>query len=154
MPLTIEALSPRDLQAVALLGASHALMRRLFAPGDNHFLDIDALCAPGITLFAAREAGQALGCVALRRGPASAEVKSFFVDPQARGRGVGQTLLAHLETAARAEGITLLQLETGVGLDAAARLYRAAGFMPCGPFGAYRDSAASLFFEKPLDQSL
>nr|WP_146584942.1 GNAT family N-acetyltransferase [Puniceibacterium confluentis] len=153
MAVTIKPASPRDPQAEALLLKSHALMRSLYAPEDSHFLDVDALCAPDITLFLAAEDGQALGCIALRTGERCAEVKSFFVDPAARGRGIGQALLDHLFAVACAGGVQVLRLETGVGLDAAARLYRANGFVPSGPFGQYAASAASLFFEKSLVQS-
>ncbi|SNR66245.1 GNAT family N-acetyltransferase [Puniceibacterium sediminis] len=152
MSVTIETVSPRDPQAVGLLEQSHALMRKMFAPEDNHFLGLDALCVPAISLYLAAYGGQAVGCVALMRAEGYGEVKSFFVDPGARGRGVGQALLAHLEGVARGEGLTWLRLETGTGLDAAARLYRSRGFLPSGPFGAYEESPASLFFEKSLDQ--
>ncbi len=154
MTITISPVSPRDPQATALLEQSHALMRSLFAPEDSHFLDIDGLCVPQITLFLALQAGQARGCVALRRQDGWAEVKSFFVEPMARGLGIGGALLDHVEAVARAEGLSALRLETGVGLDFAARLYRAHGFRQRGPFEPYAESAASLFFEKPLTQSL
>lgn len=153
MSVTMEDVFPHDPRAVGLLEQSHALMRKLFAPEDNHFLGIDALCVPEITLFLATEGNQAVGCVALKRAEAYGEVKSFFVDPGARGRGVGQALLAHIEDVARGAGFAWLRLETGTGLDAAARLYRSCGFVACGPFGAYEESRASLFFEKRLDQA-
>ena len=154
MTVTISPVSPRDPRATALLEQSHALMRSLFAAEESHFLDIDALCAPQITLFLATRGGRARGCVALRRDDGWGEVKSFFVEPIARGQGVGGALLDHVESVARAEGLAVLKLETGVGLDPAARLYRAQGFRPRGPFGTYTESRASLFFEKSLVQSL
>ncbi|MGY9049486.1 hypothetical protein P775_03360 [Puniceibacterium antarcticum] len=152
MPVTIDAVSARDPRAVALLEQSHALMRALFAPEDNHFLEIDALCMPGISFYLATDGGRGLGCVALRRMDGDGEVKSFFVDPDARGLGVGRALLAHLEGVARAEGLGWLRLETGPSLDAAARLYQSQGFVPRGPFADYKESPASLFFEKPVSQ--
>ncbi|MFZ5964085.1 GNAT family N-acetyltransferase [Thalassococcus sp. BH17M4-6] len=150
MPVTITPASPRDPGVTRLLRQSHALMLSMYDPGACHFLDIDALCAPGITLYAAEVDGRTVGCVALKRGPEYGEVKSFFVDPDARGLGVGRALIAHLEAEARAEGLTLLRLETGVGLDAAQTLYRSFGYAQTGPFGAYEASPVSLFYEKRL----
>jgi hypothetical protein len=43
-----------------------------------------------------------------------------------------------------------LRLETGARQPAALSLYRAAGFQPRGPFGAYAENGTSLFFEKIL----
>lgn len=150
MTITIIPVSPRDIRAAALLRAGYALMQQMFGPEDNLSLDVDALCAPSITVFAAQRAGDLLGCIALKRADRYGEIKSFFVSPEARGLGVGRLLLQHLVSCARAEGLGLLRLETGVGLDAAQALYRAEGFVPCGPFGAYADTGASLFYERPL----
>lgn len=152
MSLTISEVSPRDPRAKALLRGSYALMQRIFGPEDNLALDIEGLCAPQITLWLAQRDGTSLGCVALRRAAAYGEVKSFYVTPEARGQGVGSVLLAHLERAARAEGLPCLRLETGAGLEAAQRLYEAAGYRACGPFGGYADTGVSLFFEKPLSR--
>ena len=150
MSIPVQTLSPRSPEARALLAQSHAFLRTVFAPEDILALDIEGLCAPGITLYGAWQGGALAGCVALRRAEGYGEVKSFFVTPAARGQGVGRQLLAHVEAVARAEGLAVLRLETGAGLDAAQALYRAAGYVPCGPFGDYGASKVSLYFEKPL----
>ena len=95
MPLAIHPVSPRDPRAMALLSESHALMNALFPAEENHYLDIDALCDEGITLFGAEESGELLGCAALARRDGYGEVKSMFVAPEARGIGVARRLLAH-----------------------------------------------------------
>jgi putative acetyltransferase len=51
---------------------------------------------------------------------------------------------------AAAEGAAVLRLETGAGSHAALALYRAAGFVERGPFGAYRPDPLSVFMEKPI----
>jgi putative acetyltransferase len=48
------------------------------------------------------------------------------------------------------EGLATLRLETGVKQQPAIRLYEAAGFRRCGPFGSYRDDPLSIFMEKLL----
>lgn len=150
VPLTIRTVSPRDPRAVALLGESHALMDSLFPPEDNAYLDIDALCADGITFYGAEEGGELLGCAALARRDGYGEVKSMFVAPVARGIGVARRLLAHVEAQAQAEGLPLLRLETGEKLAAAISLYEGHGYIRRPPFGAYESNDSSLFYEKSV----
>lgn len=150
MTLTITPVSPHVPDVARLLADSHALMAQMFAPDENHVLDPDALAQPGVTLFAAQADGAVLGCVALKRCAGYGEVKSLFVAAEARGLGIADRLMAHLETIAAQEGILLLRLETGDTLLAALRLYEARGFARCGPFGGYPDLGASVFLEKRL----
>lgn len=141
---------PREPGALALLQASHALMESLFPPEDNHYLSVDALLVPEISFFVAEEGGEILGTIALARKDGYGEVKSMFVSPAARGRGVARALLAHLESVARGMGLPLLRLETGNLLEAAMALYTAQGFRQCGAFGDYAVNGTSVFMEKPL----
>ena len=88
---------PRDPQATALLQQSHALMQSLFAPEENHFLSIDALCADTIHFFTAREGDTILGTGALKVHDSYGEIKSMFVAEAARGKGVGDALMRQIE---------------------------------------------------------
>ncbi|MDA5095429.1 GNAT family N-acetyltransferase [Aliiroseovarius sp. KMU-50] len=150
--MTIEIIpgDPRHPDATALLKASHALMEELFPPEDNFFLDIDDLCVPEISFFVAHEGDRILGTAAIADKGDYGEVKSMFVSPDARGKGVGEALLAQIEATARAVGHDALKLETGNVLHAAHRLYQRAGFTLCGPFGDYPEAASSIFMEKAL----
>ena len=141
---------PREGQARALVEASHALMQSLYPAEANHYLDLEALAAPDVWFYLATSEDRALGCCALAVKDGYGEVKSLFVDPAARGAGLGRALLAEIEAVARAEGLEWLRLETGTGLDAAHGLYRAHGFRECGAFGAYEAGPFSVFFEKRL----
>ena len=60
--------------------------------------------------------------------------------------------LTHVETAARAAGVTRLSLETGVQptFIAARALYERAGYSVCGPFEGYWNDPNSLFMTKSL----
>ncbi len=146
----IRRCNPRDPGASRLLRASHGLMDELFPAESGYYLSIDGLCMPGIHFFVAERGGRSLGCVALAERKGYAEVKSMFVDPDARGMGIGERMLEHVVYAARERGFTLLRLETGTGLDAAHRLYRRHGFAVCGRFGEYPESPHSVFMEKAL----
>lgn len=141
---------PRDPQATALLKQSHALMEALFPAEDNFYLDIDDLCADHIHFYTARDGDTLLGTGAVALTTSHAEVKSMFTAEAARGRGVGAALLRQIEDTARAEGATLLRLETGNTLHAAHRLYARHGFTACDPFPPYEAAASSIFMEKPL----
>ncbi len=141
---------PRSEEGRALLGASHALLTSLYPPEDNYFLSVEELAAPHIDFWIAEEDGRGLGCVALARFDGYGEVKSMFVDPTARGKGVGAALMAALEARAREAGLPVLRLETGDTLDSAHRLYRRHGFSTCGPFGDYAEGPHSVFMEKRL----
>jgi len=151
MSISVQPGDPRHPDAMALLHQSHALMESLFPPEDNHFLDIDALCAPEISFYVAMLNGKILGTAALANKGAYGEVKSMFVAPDTRGLGVGAHLLAHLESEARARALPALKLETGNLLTEAHRLYARAGFALCAPFGDYVENSSSLFMEKQLN---
>ena len=148
--VTVERGDPRDRATTALLEASHALMQSLFPTESNHYLPIDALCTNDIRFFVAKVDGAILGCGAVALKDGYGEVKSMFVDPGARGSGLGLKLLTRLEEEARVEGLPLLRLETGDKLHTAHKMYEAFGFVRCGAFGDYPDDPVSLFMEKLL----
>lgn len=151
MSITIQPGDPHDPQATALLEASHALMTKLFAADECHFLEIDQLCTPEIRFFVAREGDRTLGCAALANKGAYGEIKSMFVSPKARGKGVADLLMSRLDAEALEQGLSEMKLETGDTLDAAIRLYQRHGFTICEPFGDYELNNASVFMEKSLE---
>ena len=148
--ITVTRGDPRDPEAKALLDQSHALMQELFDPEDNHYLDVDALCLPDIHFFVARAFGKILGCAALANRGDYGEIKSMFVDPDARGTGLADALMQALIQDAKDQNLKEMKLESGYLLKAAHRLYTRHGFEECGPFGDYEDSDASLFMTKVL----
>ena len=150
MPLTIEYADPKHPEIIALLQQSHALMLSLYSAEENHFLSVDALCAPHIRFFGARLDGCFVGCGALALMDGYGELKSMFTDPSARGQGVAKSILAAIEREAKFNGFDRIALETGWLLKEAVALYRRLGFRECGPFGDYSDNPASLFMVKDL----
>ena len=68
--------------------------------------------------------------------PHRADVAKMLVRRSARGRGVGAALLRAVEEAARADGRTLLVLDTVPG-TAAERLYARGGWTPVGVIPGY-----------------
>jgi len=150
MPLTIEYADPKHPEIISLLQQSHALMLSLYSAEENHFLSVDALCAPHIRFFGARLDGRFVGCGALALMDGYGELKSMFTDPSARGQGVAKSILAAIEREAQLHGLDRIALETGWLLKEAVALYLRLGFRECGPFGDYPDKLASLFMVKDL----
>lgn len=149
--IIVEASDPLAPGPSRLLQASHDLMNTLYPADACHYLDFNALKADNIRFFAARDGENVIGTGALALKDGYGEVKSMFTDPDARGKGAADAILRQIEDAAREEGLPLLLLETGDGLDAAHRLYARHGFALCGPFGDYEESPHSIFMEKRID---
>lgn len=150
MTIAVVPGDPRDPAATALLKASHALMESLFPSESNHYLGVEALLAPEIRFYVAYDGDRVVGTGALAVKEGYGELKSMFVDPDARGMGVGEALVTQLIVRAKLERLPMLKLETGSLLHAAHRMYERAGFTRCGPFGGYEDIEYSIFMEKAL----
>ena len=148
--LIVALANPMDEGPAALLAEAQALQAATYAPEHNHALPTEALTADNIRFFAARENGEVIGVGALAIQDGYGEVKSMFTAASARGKGVGAALMRALEDAARDEGLSVLNLETGEELAAAVSLYERAGFTRTGPFGDYADDGVSVFMTKNL----
>jgi putative acetyltransferase len=151
MAVIIQIEDPDQPALRAMLADGDALYGALYPAEENHLLDIAALRLPSVAFHVARIASRIAGFGAVVAQPDGwAEIKRMYVDPALRGQGVGRLLLEALEGHARQAGISVLRLETGIKQPAALSLYRAAGFMPRGPFGVYVANGSSLFLEKTL----
>jgi putative acetyltransferase len=140
---------PAGPEIAALLGRSDAYSASLYPPESRHQADVCSLKAANVRFFVARSAGTAVGCGALVIGTdKSAELKRMFVDPAARGQGIGRAVMQAIEAAASSAGVRLLRLETGIHNVEALSLYRRFSYVECGPFGNYRDDPLSVFMEK------
>jgi putative acetyltransferase len=143
--------TPDQPEVLAFLAASDLYAASLYPAESNHLLDVAALLEPQVRFLVARRAGMAIGCGALVvNRDSTAEIKRMWVAPQARGAHLGRRLLAALEQLGAAERIATLQLETGIHNTEALALYRSAGFVEIGPFGAYAPDPLSVFMEKRL----
>ena len=57
-----------------------------------------------------------------------AEIKSMFVDPNYRGKRIGDALLVHMLGTMADNSVTVVRLETGTLLKSALNLYRSMVF--------------------------
>jgi ribosomal protein S18 acetylase RimI-like enzyme len=112
-----------------------------------------AVRSPTIACLVAQEEGQVAGYVILERRRSSTAVRltSIAVAPRAGRRGLGRTLLAAAEEAARRGGARRMRLEVHAGNAAARRLYESSGYHLVETLAEYYDDGgAALRFEKPL----
>jgi DNA-binding MarR family transcriptional regulator/GNAT superfamily N-acetyltransferase len=94
---------------------------------------------------------QAVGCVVLKtlRSMSSAvECKRLYVQPQARGHGLANSMLDALEKFACDKGFAWIYLDTFDALKIAVALYKKRGYVPCD---RYNDNPqATLFLRKKV----
>ncbi len=120
-----------------------------FDPARSVPASAEELAPPRGLLLLARLRGTPLGCAGLKlRADAPAEVKRMWVDPAARGMGIGRRLLAAIESAAREAGCPTLRLETNGTLREAVSLYRSCGYREVPAFND--EPYAQHWFEKAL----
>jgi putative acetyltransferase len=140
----------------ALLDTHLRRARSETAVGSAHALDLDGLKTPDIRFFTLWQDDDLLGCGALKTLSADhGEVKSMHTAEAHRRKGAGSVMLSHIIAAAREHGLTRLSLETGSWpfFIPAHALYRAHGFVDCGPFGDYRPDPNSVFMTLDLGEA-
>lgn len=102
------------------------------------------MLVPGRSLLVGRIDGVIAGSAQLIRQPRnneaqafSAQLMSVFVAPWARGRGLGRLLVDAAETAARGNGIEIINIDIRETQTAAMRLYERAGYIRWGTHPEY-----------------
>lgn len=111
--------------------------------------DAEEMRAPNGVFILAYLHEDAIGCCGLKfHEGGMAEVKRMWVDPQARGLGLGRRLLEHTEALAREHGVGVLRLDTNEHLTEAITMYRSAGYRDIPRYT--EESFATHWFEKVL----
>ena len=130
------------------LGFTGANGYRIVHPGDEQFTP-----PRGVFLVVEVDAVP-VGCGGIRKldpgeaGEIRFEVKHLWIEPSARGTGLGGALLAELEARAIGFGATHAVLDTNASLEAAAGLYHSHGYRSIEP---YNDNPnATNWYGKPL----
>jgi GrpB-like predicted nucleotidyltransferase (UPF0157 family)/GNAT superfamily N-acetyltransferase len=109
------------------------------------------LVPPTGVLLLVRAGGEPAGLGGVRHLDTEiAEVKSMYLAPAHRGKGLARRLLAELEEVARRHGCRSIRLDTSDYLTDAIGLYRAAGYGEVADYNG--NPKASLWFERPLEQ--
>src|SRR5690349_24736099 len=103
-----------DPRVIALLRLHLESMHVHSPPGTVHALDLSALKRPEVTFFTAWDAGDLLGCGALRElSPEHGEIKSMRTAPRHVRKGVAAALVRHILDEAGRRGYRKVSLETG-----------------------------------------
>ena len=111
------------------------------------------LTPPNGALLLVRVDGAAAGLGGVRHLDTEvAEVKSMYLAPAHRGRGLARSLLTELEGIARRHGCRAVRLDTSDYLTEAIGLYRAAGYRKVPDYNG--NPKASLWFERSLEPQL
>ena len=140
MPPTVvvEPAEPEDFPRIAELTVGvylgEGLASAAYAP---ELADVEGRAAKAQLLVARAEAGRVVGAVALvlagdfgnvTESDDEAAFRMLVVDPAARGRGIGELLVAACLDRARAAGKRRMVLSTDDRMTAAHRLYERLGF--------------------------
>lgn len=151
MKLSIRQETPDQEEVRAFLRKADERSSRLYPEENRAGPDLASLTSPDVRFFVARAEGRAVGCGGFAIGPdGKAELKRIFVDPDARGQGIGRKIVEAIEEQARGAGARIMQLETGVKSAEAIGLYGRLGYRQRGPFGNYDADPLSIFMEKRL----
>jgi GNAT superfamily N-acetyltransferase len=111
---------------------------------------VESLRQPHTTFMTARVDGIPLACGAGVDHGDYVELKYMYVLPACRGMGLGKQMLEALEQQVRANGGTMVKLETGTAQTESIELYERSGYRRCRPFGEHGAQPSSVFMEKPL----
>ncbi len=143
---------PADTPVRALVEELDAYLIPLYPAESNHLLDIETLRQPEMRFFAAfASETEALAIGGCWLHAEYAEVKRVYVRPSARGLGLARRIMQRIEEEALSNGRRVARLETGIHQPESLGLYRAIGYVDCGPFGDYpADDPNSVFMEKRL----
>ncbi|MFI9630493.1 GNAT family N-acetyltransferase [Streptomyces sp. NPDC052042] len=127
----------REVRLAALSEAPHAFKSRLadwHNGGEERWRA--RLAMPSTYNVVALLEGQTVGVAAGLRGDADAcELRSVWVSPRARGRSVGDRLVAAVEKWARQAGAATLKLAVIPDNEPAVALYQRNGFSDTGELG-------------------
>jgi putative acetyltransferase len=150
-PVSIQVDDPTSPAARELIERLDGYLSGLYPAESNHLLPVESLRQPNVTFLTASVDGEIAGCGAfVNQGGEYAEIKRMFVLPEFRGLKLGRRILEELESLARAAGLELARLETGIHQSEALALYEKTGYQRRGPFGDYPEDPLSIFMEKKL----
>jgi putative acetyltransferase len=160
LPLSLRPIRPEDDPEVARI--IRAVMPEFGASGAGfaiHDAEVDfmsrAYAGPRAAYFVVEREGRVVGGGGV--GPLAGapddvcELRKMYFLPEARGAGMGETLLRRCIEEARARGYRTMYLETLTGMDAAQRLYTRLGFQRLDkPMGATGHHGCNRFYALAL----
>ncbi|HTT93306.1 MAG TPA: GNAT family N-acetyltransferase [Solirubrobacterales bacterium] len=127
-----EEVAPDDPRAIALFRAhTSAGAAALGLPDPEPATASPTLAPPTGALLLVTVDGEPVAIGGIRDlDRPTAELKSMYVTPAWRGRGIARRVLVRLEELARTHGCAATRLDTLARLEAAVALYESAGYRP------------------------
>jgi GNAT superfamily N-acetyltransferase len=151
MPAVISQERPDSTDGRSIIDELTAEIEPLYPPEYRHGYTVQRMVDENVAFFLIRDGDDCMGCGGIQLvGGEYAEIKRMYVRPAYRGLGLAKMMLEHLAEYARARGVLMLRLETGIYQPAAIDLYERFGFREIPPFGAYHPSPLNRFYEKRL----
>jgi ribosomal protein S18 acetylase RimI-like enzyme len=152
MPVQYRPYLPEDFEAL------NALEELCFEPPfrfDRHYMR-QLVHRPHAAVWIAEEEGRMAGFAIVdwsrRKDETTAYIQTIEVDPELRGRGVGNELMTRVETSAQEAGAAQIRLHVESKNAAAIRLYEARGYVCEGRRERfYPRGRAALIYTKRLD---
>ncbi|NBD26495.1 GNAT family N-acetyltransferase [Paenibacillus glycinis] len=149
--LTLKDVGITDPDLLGLIDRLDAYLYGLYPPEEVFGVDLDDPELTDIHFVVAYLDGKPVGCGAIKEIDKTAtELKRFYVEPEARNRGIAGRMLRYLEDKAGAQGYARIRLETGVPQLEAVAFYKKNGYCAIEPYGEYIGCPSSLCFEKLL----
>jgi len=148
--MNVAAVRVRDSKVVELLEALTAeLAGSGYTPEQTFGYSVEQLERAEVHLVGARVAGRLVGLGGVElQGDGVAELKRFYVEPEHRGTGVADALIAALVDHAAAHDVHVVRLETGDKQQAARSFYRRHGFAEVPRFEPYLASETSVCMQR------
>jgi len=150
--MRVAAMPVRDPTVVAMLEALTAeLAGSGYTPDQTFGYSVEQLERADVHLVGACVAGRLVGLGGVElQGRGVAELKQFYVEPEHRGTGVADALIAALVDHAAAHDVNVVRLETGDKQQAALSFYRRHGFAEVPRFEPYLSSETSVCMQREL----
>ena len=142
----------RDPNVIALMEALTAeLAASGYTPDQTFGYSAEQLERSGVHLVGVRVADRLVGLGGVEvQGGGFAELKRFYVEPEYRGTGVADVLIAALVDHATSQHVDVLRLETGDKQLAARAFYRRHGFVEVPRFEPYLLSETSVCMQRDI----
>ena len=150
--MRVAAVPVRDPTVVAMLESLTAeLAGSGYTPDQTFGYSVEQLHQADVHLVRAYVAGRLVGLGRVElQGDGVAELKRFYVEPEHRGTGVADALIAALVDHAATHDVTVVRLETGDKQQAAMSFYRRHGFAEVPRFEPYLSSETSVCMQREL----
>lgn len=149
MAAVVRRTTGRDPEFIALTKRLDAELRAQYGEAQAQYAPYNIVETE--TAVVATVDGVAVGCGCFKRYDDEAiELKRMFVDPAARGAGVGRAIVGELERWAIEQGYRAAVLETGVEQHAAIALYERRGYARIPLYGPYVGMELSICMRKQL----